>query len=436
MTDLASLTVDALHNQVEERQLVGCLLQADQLTRKDALAVVEIEAMTDDFAVGAVGAIRGLDETDKPVDVVSVLLAMSATADGGVALRLNEAIDAAPSAVNWVRHWEAIEECRRRRRLATAADAIATAARDRNADTSEAIALLEEARKDTRRTHGKDAKALTHELLDDIQARYELKGALTGISYGIGKLDRMTDGIQPGEYVVIGARPSIGKTAIAVTLMSSIAVEAGIPCSFISLETKPLGIHRRLLANVSGVSIGAIRSGNVEDYWKRLSTSGARIAKAPIRYHYGLGTMDGRGAANAIRQDATKHGTKVVFLDYLQHLKVDGAAEKRTYGIAANSAEIKRACDETGVAVVALAQLSRLAEDDDRLPKLSDIAECGQIERDADTVMLLHRKREETIGDGFIIVAKARDGECGAVGVTYHGPTLRFSEKSQIEDAR
>ena len=152
-------------------------------------------------------------------------------------------------------------------------------------------------------------------------------------------------------------------------------------------------------------------------------------------YHYGLGTMDGRDAANVIRAEA-RRGCKVAFIDYIQHLKVDGSAEKRTYGIGANSAEIKRACDETGVAVVALAQLNRGAEDDERLPKLSDIAECGQIERDADTVMLLHRKREETVGDGCLIVAKARDGECGLVPLTYHGATVRFMEKSKVENAR
>ena len=70
------------------------------------------------------------------------------------------------------------------------------------------------------------------------------------------------------------------------------------------------------------------------------------------------------------------------------------------------------------------------------MPKLSDIAECGQIERDADTVMLLHRKREETVGDGVLIVAKARDGECGAVGLHYNGPTLKFTERSKLEDAK
>ena len=178
-----------------------------------------------------------------------------------------------------------------------------------------------------------------------------------------------------------------------------------------------------------------LRSGQVKDDYRRITVGNGRIAKAPIVYHYGLGTMDGRDAANVIRSEA-RRGCKVAFIDYLQHLKVDGSAEKRTYGIGANSAEIKRACDETGVAVIALAQLNRGAEDDERLPKLSDIAECGQIERDADTVMLLHRKREETVGEGCVIVAKARDGECGLVPLCYHGPTVRFTERSKVENAK
>lgn len=436
MTDLATLTVDALQNQLEERELVGCLLEADEATRRDALAAIEADAFTDDFSFKAVWAIRSLVEAGKPVEVVSVLLEMAGKVDGQIALRLNECAAAVPSGAAWPMHWEAIQECRRRRRIAYAADAIATAARDLHGDTGTALSALDDARKGVRASKGQDAKTLTRELLDDMEARHKLRGALTGISYGLPSLDRMTDGIQAGEYIVLGARPSIGKTAIAVTMMATVAVEAGIPCTFLSLETRPIGIHRRLMANVSGVSIGAIRSGSIEDHWTRLIVTAGRIAKAPIRYHYGLGTMDGHAAAQAIRQDVEQQGTRVVFLDYLQHLKVDGNAEKRTYGIAANSAEIKRACDETGVAVVALAQLARIAEDDDRLPKLSDIAECGQIERDADTVMLLHRKREETVGDGVLIVAKARDGECGAVGLHYHGPTLKFTERSKVEEVR
>ena len=140
------------------------------------------------------------------------------------------------------------------------------------------------------------------------------------------------------------------------------AVLQDVPCVFITLETKPIGIHRRLLANVSGVPLGLLRSGKVLEEFRRITVANGRIAKAPIVYHYGLGTMDGRDAANVVRSEA-RRGCKVAFIDYLQHLKVDGSAEKRTYGIGANSAEIKRACDETGVAVIALAQLNRGAEE-------------------------------------------------------------------------
>ena len=436
-TDLTALAQDALHAQIDERGIVGCLLNANELVRAEALNSVDIGAFTDDFSILVVATIKELHEQAKPVDCVSVTKEICKGAfDGGIANRLSETAGEHPSSSNWPYHLQGVEEAYRRRKIALAADNLARAARDAGADTSEALSALEEAKTDNRRTTGQDSKSLTRELIDDIQARRERQGQLTGISFGFPILDSMTDGIQQGEYIILGARPSIGKTAMAVTMLSSIAVQAGISCSFLSLETKPIGIHRRLMANVSGVSLSAIRSGQIDQYYQRITVAAAKISKSPIQYHYGLGTMDGRKAAQIIRNDARKHGIRIAFIDYLQHLKIDGNAEKRTYGIAENSAEVKRACDETGVAVIALAQLSRLAEDDERMPKLSDIAECGQIERDADTVLLLHRKRDETIGDGSLLVAKARDGECGLVPISYHGPTIRFTQRSPIESAQ
>ena len=437
MKNAASLLQTATHAQLDERAVLGCLMQAGETERSAFLAAIRLDAFTDDLTLVAIKAIRDLHEGDRPIDAVEVTKVVSkGSFDSGLASTLSECAEAVPSAAGFTTYLQAVLEACRRRRLAIAADMLASAVQDKGDDLTTALSAIDAARHQTTSSAGEDSKTVTHALLDDIQARHALNGRLTGTSYGIDAIDRITDGIQPGEYVVIGARPSIGKTAIAVTLMHNMAVALSVPCSFITLETKPVGIHRRLLANVSGVPLGVIRSGQVGEVYRTLTVAASRIAKAPIRYHYGLGTMDGQDAANVIRQDARLHGTKVVFIDYLQHLRVDAGAEKRTYGIAANSAEIKRACDETGVAVIALAQLNREAEDDARLPKISEIAECSHIERDADTIMLLHRKRDESVGDAVIVISKARDGECGAVAMHYHGPTVRFTERSRLESVR
>jgi replicative DNA helicase len=433
-TILHDLRVDALFNQVSEASMLGCILAADAGMASEILAAIDAAVFTHQPTIDAIAACRAVVEAGRLPDVPTVWARMHLDGkDPGQFL--GEAWDLIPSPAAWPYHFEVVMECHRRRLLAAAGESLASASRDANLDPEDALKLIAGANERRNHDSGVDSKTVTGELIDDIEKRFRMGDKLTGISYGIPILDRMTDGLQAGEYVVVAARPSIGKTAMAVTLLNNMTVQQGEPSVFITLETKPLGIHRRLLANVSGVPLGLLRSGRVVEQYQRITVANGQIAKAPVRYHYGLGTMDGRAAANVIRSEA-KRGCKVAFIDYLQHLKVDGSAEKRTYGIGANSAEIKRACDETGVAVVALAQLNRGAEDDERLPRLSDIAECGQIERDADTVMLLHRKREETIGEGCIIVAKARDGECGLVPLAYHGPTVRFTERSKLEQAR
>jgi replicative DNA helicase len=437
LTQRGTAAQDGLHAQVDERACVGCVLAADVSQRRVFLATIDANAFTDSFSVRAIAAIRSVEASGAEVDLVTVTKAMSGQGfDGGTAATLSSLFDEVPSPSNFAFYHANVIEARRRRRLAIAANDLLAAARECPEDIAKALQAVDDAKRDGPRTQGQSSQDVTRALLADIEDRHAKRGALTGVSYGIQDLDRRTDGIQAGEFVVIGARASMGKTAMAVTLTHNIAVTQGIPCVFITLETNPVGIQRRLMANVSGVELGLLKSGDIAEVHRKLTTTAGRIAKAPIRYHYGLGTMDGRLAANIIRNEAEQFGAKIVFLDYIQRLKVDGGIEKRTYGIAENSAELKRACDETGVAIVALAQLNRDAENDDRNPKLSDLAECGQIERDADTVILLHRKREETIGNAMAIIAKARDGECGVVALHYHGPTVRFTDRSRVEDAK
>jgi replicative DNA helicase len=138
--------------------------------------------------------------------------------------------------------------------------------------------------------------------------------------------------------------------------------------------------------------------------------------------------MDGLAVASMIRRMAKRHGVRVVFLDYLQKMAVDGRAEKRTYAIAENLSKIVAATKGTGVSTVVLAQLNRDAEGSDKRPGLRDLAECGSIERDADVILFLHRDRMVPVGPTEVIIAKARDGECGIAELHYNGNFTRFED--------
>lgn len=407
--------------------LLGCICWGNAETTAEIMATVDPAGFTNVHLIETWEVLRTIEKDGRPVDMVEIGRLWGTIHNGAKPpmIAFSEALDQVPSAANWPRYAEDIATAHRRRELIAAAQSIANDP-DNAAPVIERIQHAEPASKHPPRRSSKDVARM---LIDDIEVRSRLGGRLAGISYGIDRIDRMTEGLQPGEYVIVGARPSIGKTALGVTLLANIAVQNEVPCLFITCETNELGIHRRLLANVSGLGLGTLKSGRFDgEDGRRAFTNSARVAKAPIWYRNGMGWMDGHAAAREIRNAARAHGIKVVFIDYLQRLKIDGKAEKRTYAIAENSEAIKTAADQAGVAVIAMAQLNREAEDDDTPPSLRSLADCGQIERDADTVILIHRKRTEAIGRGALIIAKARDGETGIVPVDYHGPTVRFTE--------
>lgn len=414
-----------------EKGLLGCICWGQPETTAEIMAAVDPAGFTNLHLIETWEVLRTLERDGRPTDMVEIGRAWASVHDGAKApmLAFSEALEEAPSAANWPRYAEDIAIAHRRRELVAAAQSIAN-------DPDNAAPVIERIQQaeviGSRTPPRRSSKDVARMLIDDIEERSRLNGRLAGISYGIERIDRMTEGLQAGEYVIVGARPSIGKTALGVTLLANIAVQNEVPCLFITCETNELGIHRRLLANVSGLGIGDLKSGRfLDDGARRAFTTSARVAKAPIWYRNGMGWMDGHAAAREIRNAAKAHGIKVVFIDYLQRLKIDGKAEKRTYAIAENSEAIKTAADQSGVAVIAMAQLNREAEDDDTPPSLRSLADCGQIERDADTVILIHRKRTEAIGRGALIIAKARDGETGIVPVDYHGPTVRFTEAKE-----
>jgi replicative DNA helicase len=242
----------------------------------------------------------------------------------------------------------------------------------------------------------------------------------------------MTDGFQFGELAIIAARPSIGKTAIAIAIARAAAIEHRVPTLFISLEMSDESIVRRMVSNVGSIPMQDIKTGDLDEGgMKAMASASAKVAGSPIYFVSGSGVSGIATITAVIRRAVRKWGVKLVLIDYLQKIHGSKAAEKKTYEIAEVSGRLKAIASDTKTAVVALAQLNRENEKDKgRVPRLTDLADSGQIERDADLVLLLNRERNQPNGEAIIAVAKQRDGECGLVPLWYEGQFCRFTDPS------
>jgi replicative DNA helicase len=343
----------------------------------------------------------------------------------------NKAMEVCPSPANLPYYTKGVIEAAHRRQLRSAGDrliresAVLTLQPDQivaNAESSLSIELSRETLSTSKQVAGS--------FIDQMQERFSRKGTLSGVTTGFHWLDQMTDGLQHREMALIAARPSIGKTAIAISIAEAAAVRAKVPTLFISLEMSKEAIFRRSVASIGSVSMQSLKSGNLsEGDMRSMSVAAGKIASSPLWFLDGSSSQSVASITANVRRAVRKHGVRLVIVDYIQKVKAADKAEKRTYEVAEVSGKLKDIAVQTGVAMLCLAQLNRENEKEKgRTPRLSDLADSGQLERDADCVMLLDRDRREAKGQASIIIAKQRDGECGVVKLWYDGQFCRFSD--------
>ena len=185
---------------------------------------------------------------------------------------------------------------------------------------------------------------------------------------------------------------------------------------------------------MGSINMHSLKSGDLnEGDMKSMSKAAGKLANSNLWFLDGSSSQSISSITANVRRAVRKHGIKLVIVDYLQKVKSADRAEKRTYEVAEVSGKLKDLAVQTGVAMLCLAQLNRENErEKGRHPKLTDLADSGQIERDADLVMLLSRDRSEPSGEAAIIIAKQRDGECGVVNLWYEGQYCRFTDPSPI----
>jgi replicative DNA helicase len=424
---------DTFYAEEDEFALLGSCINGGNDVCFDAFAEVPTEAIQHFQLQPTYELIKGIVSQSKQVSLPELMREWKRVhpADPVPFEIWNRCDELCPSPASYPTFAKSVLEAHHRRKLRDAGDrliresAVSTLSVDQivsNAEQGLSVELSKEA--------VQTSKSVVTRFIDATQERFNRKGQLSGITSGFHWLDKMTDGFQLGELAILAARPSIGKTAMAIAIAEAATIRGKVPTLFVSLEMSDESIVRRLVANVGSVPMQDIRTGEMtEGSFKSMGMASAKISSSPLHFVSGSSASNIASLTAIIRRSVRKWGIKLVLIDYLQKIHGSKSAEKKTYEIAEVSGKLKAIAVDTKTAIVALAQLNRENEKDkNRPPKLTDIGESGQIERDADLVMLLNRDRTQPSGEAVIAIAKQRDGECGLVKLWYDGQFCRFSD--------
>ena len=298
-------------------------------------------------------------------------------------------------------------------------------------------------------------RPLLDEELDRLETRYATKAPNAGHATSFGDLDWMTGGLQPSDLIIIAARPSMGKTTLAVQIAQHIALSEKLPAALFSLEMSKEQLVTRMICSEARVDANRLRTGSLQqDDWQRVGEGISRLAEAPIYIDDtpDISAMEIRAKCRRLKAE---HGLVVVMIDYMQLMRSHKKTENRNQELS----EIARACKtlarELKVPVIALSQLSRAVESrTDKRPMLSDLRESGAIEAEADVVIFIYRKSyydskeavnadadmnsanrgQEKMDPTELIIAKQRNGPTGTAVVGFVPRYTRFENYDRRSD--
>ncbi len=438
------MSIDRLPPQAveAEQSVLGALL-----IDRDAVIEVAEFLRPADFYRGHHGtiyaAVLDLYERREPVDIVTVseVLARRDELDqvGGSAY-LTSLINLTPTAVNAVHYARIVERKALLRNLIGAAAKIAAIGYDEAAEVSEAIDRAEQelfaVSQKRIETGFSPLRQLLHAAYDRLDYLHQHKGEISGIRTGFADLDALTTGLQRSDLIIVAARPSIGKTSLALNFAEHAAVREGKTVGLFSLEMSKEQLVLRLLSSVSNIDSQRLRTGFLEEMdFTRLAPAMNALAEAPmfIDDTPNISTMELRTKARRLQAEA---GLDLVIVDYLQLMQSTIASRdaNRVQEVTEISRGLKALARELQVPVIALSQLSRQAEmRESKEPRLSDLRESGSIEQDSDLVLFLWREKERGADDGDadgevinLKLAKHRNGPTGETKLWFKKRQTRF----------
>ena len=432
------------NNQDAERSVLGCMMQD-----REALSMAFEVLTAEDFYQPAnreiFDAMHTLNTQGMPVDLVTVddELSRRGTLEGvGGTNYLIELSQFVPSTVNAKAYVQIVDEKSTLRRMIKATGDISQACYAQTEQVSDILGAAEKSIFDIimRRNEGSTLKHIADVLPDTylrIEQLAELKGSIDGVPMGFVDLDNLLTGLHGGELIIVGARPSMGKSAFGLNITGYAGMHAGRSVAYFSLEMPNDQLAMRLLCSDARVDMQAVRHGSLRDEdWVSLASTLGPLAASKIYMDDTSGITPSQ-LRSRCRRLKMERGLDLVVVDYLQLMNADGRVENRQNEVSEISRNLKSIAKELGVPIVALAQLSRAgAQRSDKRPILSDLRDSGAIEQDADVIMFLHREEyydpnTEDKNIAEVIVAKQRNGPLGTVKLAWLGQYTRFASLQQ-----
>jgi len=398
-------------------------------------------------------AVAALVNASKPADVITVFEQLQSQGKaeevGGLAY-LNSLAQYVPSAANIRRYAEIVRERAILRKLLTASDEIATNAFNPQGKT--VAKILDEAEQKifnigeegSRMKQGfQGMDTLVVDLLDRVQEMADNPNDITGVPTGFYDLDRMTAGFQAGDMIVLAARPSMGKTALAINIAEHVALNEGLPVAVFSMEMGAAQLAVRIVGSIGRINQGHLRTGKLtDDEWPRLTEAIEKLRHISLHIDETPGLTPSELRANARRLARQCGKLGLIVVDYLQLMSGSSGSngENRATELGEISRGLKMLAKELQCPVIALSQLNRSVEQrTDKRPMMSDLRESGAIEQDADIIMFIYRdeyynKDSKEPGVAEVIIGKQRNGPTGTVKLAFMNQLTRFESLASGSD--
>jgi len=429
------------HNLEAERSVLGAIL-IDNQTFNVASAVIKSDAFFRDAHRRIFERMVDLAERSQPIDLVTLKETLERSGEleevGGPAY-IASLVDGVPRSTNVEYYAQIVREKATLRALIYSANKILSNAYEAD---QEADLILDDAESSIFAVADDRIKAgflpmreLVKQNFPKIEKLFEHKSYITGVPTGFDDIDRKTRGLQPGDMVIVAARPSMGKTSLVLNICQHVATHGGV-AGFFSLEMSKESLFMRMLASEAKIDTYRLLSGQIgQREYGQITQALETLSEAQLFIDdtAGISVLEMRAKARRLKAE---HGLNLLAIDYIQLMTGRGRFENRTLELASISRSLKGLAKELSVPIVVLSQLSRASESrSDKRPQLSDLRESGALEQDADVVALIFREEMYKLGDepsendgvAEIIIAKQRNGPTGTIKLAFLREQTRFA---------
>lgn len=428
-----------------EMGVIGSVLLLPEVS--DDIASLRADDFYDDANRKIYDTLREMHDTGEKIDITLLVSKLRTSGDyekvGGAAY-LAKLSASVPNAAHAVYYANIVTEKAVYRKLIASSTEILRDSYEQNSTAKELCAQAEQkifAIMDGRSSQSVHSISdVLHEAMDRMEARLRDDYDAGGAESGFAQFDEMTGGLHSGELIILAARPSMGKTALAMNIGEYVSISQRLPVLFVSLEMSGIELADRMLCSLARVNGHRLRNGTIStDDRERLIRKANEISQAPLFVDDSPSRTVSEIAAAARRIKRREGQLGMIVIDYLQLIEPDNSRDPRQEQVAKIARRLKGIARELEVPLLCLSQLNRQAEDSkDHRPRLSHLRESGAIEQDADVVMFVHREeyyhrgdeRAQFAGQAEIIIAKQRNGPIGDVELTWEADFTRFSDRA------